>query len=161
MYYVYDFPKFCDDKEVIDYALTTHTFGMKSSSYKASPLSIYNAGHQCLSKGLCKRLVLLFKDKILGNCGPKLILLLFKLLHTNTHLDHHLSVVPQLRDGNERQQLEYRQYGSCHHGKLRENLGDTPAGPVLLIMTTNIILSIILPYFAPCMYSINTINNAQ
>ena len=80
-YHVYEFPKFADDKAVIDYALKKHKFESNSRAYEAS-LSIYKAIDQCLSKGLRKRLML-YKD-IVGHSGPKLIIVLFKLLHTNT-----------------------------------------------------------------------------
>ena len=80
-YHVYEFPKFADDKFVIDYALKKHKFENNARAYEAS-LSIYKAIDQCLSKGLRKRLML-YKD-IVGHSGPKLIIVLFKLLHTNT-----------------------------------------------------------------------------
>ena len=78
---LYEFPKFANDKVVINYALKKHKFENNLHAYEAS-LSIYKAIDQCLSKGLCKRLML-YKD-IVGHSGPKLIIVLFKLFHTNT-----------------------------------------------------------------------------
>ena len=84
-YHVYEFPKFADDKFVIDYAVKTHKFENYSCAYEAS-LSIYKVIDQCLSKqGLRKRLML-YKD-IVGHGAPKLIIVLFKFLHTSNTED--------------------------------------------------------------------------
>ena len=79
-YCVYDYPQYCEDEEVVTYALNTHDFGKNAYAFEAC-LSIYKAVESSLHKDIRNRL-LLYQDKI-GHCGPKLVLVLFKLLHTN------------------------------------------------------------------------------
>ena len=79
-YCVYDYPQYCEDQEVVKYALNNHDFAKSAYAFEAC-LSIYKAVESSLHKDIRNRL-LLYQDKI-GHCGPKLILVLFKLLHTN------------------------------------------------------------------------------